>query len=55
MLGISQWMVDSQPWGLYLTPVSFILSGLVYGASYVGQGLGSLQMLELRSFVERAL
>lgn len=55
MLGISQWMVGSQPWGLYLTPASFILSGLVYGASYVGQGLGSLQMLELRSFVERAL
>ena len=52
MLGISQWMVGSRPWGLYLTPASFILSGLVYGASYVGQGLGSLQMLELRSFVE---
>jgi hypothetical protein len=55
MLGISQWMVGSQPWGLYLIPISLILSGLVYGASYVGQGLGSLQMMELRSFVEKAL
>ena len=55
MLGISQWMVGSRPWGLYLIPASLILSGLVYGASYVGQGLGSLQMLELRSFVEKAL
>jgi len=55
MFGISQWMVGSQPWGLYLTPAAFILSGLVYGASYVGQGLGSLQMMELRSFVETAL
>jgi len=55
MFGISQWMVGSEPWGLYLIPAAFVLSGLVYGASYVGQGLGSLQMLELRSFVETAL
>lgn len=48
-------MVGSKPWGLYLIPISFVLSGLVYGASYVGQGLGSLQMMELRSFVESAL
>lgn len=55
MFGISQWMVGANPWGLYLVPISFVLSGLVYGASYVGQGLASLQMLELRSFVEAAL
>jgi hypothetical protein len=55
MFGISQWMVGSRPWGLYLSPAALILSGLVYGASYVGQGLGSLQMQELRSFVEKAL
>lgn len=29
--------------------------GLSYGAAYVGQGLGSEQMFELRSFLERAL
>ncbi|MEM9553608.1 MAG: hypothetical protein AAGC60_05065 [Acidobacteriota bacterium] len=55
MYGASQWMVGSEPWGLYLTPLALILSALVYGASYVGQGLGSLQMQELRSLVERAI
>lgn len=55
IFGISQWMVDDQPRALILIPVSFVLSGLVYGASYVGQGLGSLQMQELRNFVETAL
>lgn len=55
MFGISQWMVDSEPWGLYLIPVGVVFSALVYGASYVGQGLGALQMQELRSLVERAI
>ncbi len=55
MYGVSQWMLDSDPWALYLIPISFVLSALVYGASYVGQGLGAMQMLELRVFVEKAL
>lgn len=55
MFGISQWMVGSEPWSLLLTPFSLILSGLVYGASFVGQGLGALQMQELRGFLERAI
>ncbi len=29
--------------------------GLVYGTAYIGQGLGSDEMYELRAFVERAL
>lgn len=29
--------------------------GLAYGAAYVGQGFGSEQMYELRSFLDRAL
>lgn len=55
MFGVSQWMVGAEPWGLYLTPLAVVLSALVYGASYVGQGLGALQMLELRSLVEQAI
>lgn len=55
MFGVSQWMVGAEPWALYLSPLSVILSALVYGASYVGQGLGALQMQELRSLVERAI
>lgn len=55
MFGISQWMVDSEPWALYLIPISVVSSALIYGASYVGQGLGALQMQELRSLVEREI
>jgi hypothetical protein len=55
MFGASQWMVGEEPWAFYLTPLAVVLSALVYGASYVGQGLGALQMQELRSRVERAL
>ena len=55
MFGISQWMVGTDPWVLLLIPLSFLLAGLVYGSTYVGQGLGALQMQELRLFVERAI
>ena len=55
MYGASQWVVGAEPWSLLLIPVSVVPSALVYGASYVGQGLGALQMQELRSLVERAI
>lgn len=53
--GISQWVAGSTPWALYLTPLSAVLSGLVHGAAYVGQGLGSDQMYRVRAFLEEAI
>lgn len=35
--------------------VAMIGGGLAYGAAYVGQGFGSEQMYELRSFLDHAL
>jgi hypothetical protein len=36
--------------------VAFLVGGgLAYGAAYVGQGIGSEQMYELRAFLDRAL
>ena len=55
MFGISQLVLGHTPWALYLTPVAILLAGLVYGASYVGQGLGSAQMCELRHFLSQTL
>jgi hypothetical protein len=49
--GISQWVAGGSPWVLYLSPLSVVLAGLVYGAAYVGQGLGSDQMYRVRVFL----
>lgn len=47
--GFSQLVLGRPPTGLYVAPVGAVLAGLVYGASYVGQGLGSEQMYLLRA------
>lgn len=47
--GISQMILGRSPTGLYLAPAGAVVAGLVYGASYVGQGLGSEQMYLLRA------
>ena len=53
--GVSQWVAGGSPWVLYLTPLAAVLAGLVHGAAYVGQGLGSEQMYRVRAFLEEAL
>jgi hypothetical protein len=55
MYGISQWMLGWTPWALLLAPIALALAGFVYGAAFIGQGLGSEQMHVLRSVVENAL
>jgi len=46
--GLSQWIVKEQPTALLAAPCAAVVAGLVYGVSYVGQGLGSEQMYLLR-------
>jgi len=53
--GFAQVLMGGTPWALYLTPIAVVLAGLVYGASFVGQGLGSDQMYALRAFLEHAI
>jgi hypothetical protein len=50
--GLSQWTLGQTPWALAAVPLSIALIGFVYGAAFIGQGLGSEQMYELRSFVD---
>ncbi len=47
--GVSQLIMHVTPWGLYAAPGGAVLAGLAYGASYVGQGLGSEQMYLMRA------
>ncbi len=54
LFGIVQWTLGQSPTALLATPLLAILAGLVYGASFVGQGLGSDQMYVLRSTLAQA-
>ncbi|GAB4207907.1 MAG: hypothetical protein OHK0013_25890 [Sandaracinaceae bacterium] len=55
MFGIGQWMVGQTPTALLVAPGAAVLAGLVYGASFVGQGLGSEQMYFLRHALVEAV
>ncbi len=55
MYGISQWWLDWTPWALAAFPAAAALIGFVYGAAFIGQGLGASQMYELRSLLDDAL
>lgn len=50
--GVSQVLVGQPPTALYAVPAFALLAGLVFGASFVGQGLGSDQMYRLRATLE---
>lgn len=49
VFGVSQVIMHTTPTGLYAAPAGAALAGLAYGASYVGQGLGSEQMYLMRA------
>ena len=49
VFGFSQWTLGMPPTALYVAPIAGVLAAFVYGASFVGQGLGSDQMYLLRS------
>lgn len=55
MYGIAQWMLGRSPWALMAAPVAAALFGFVYGAAFIGQGLGAEQMYVLRAVVDAAL
>ncbi len=47
--GVSQLMLSQSPTGFYVAAAATVLGGLTFGASFVGQGLGSEQMYRLRA------
>lgn len=49
IFGIVQWWLGQTPTALWAAPMLALLAALVYGASFVGQGLGADQMYFLRA------
>jgi len=53
LFGLVQLSLAMTPIGLYVAPLALVLAALVYGASFVGQGLGVEQMYVLRAELTR--
>lgn len=53
--GASQQMLGDQAWGYFIVPAAIFSIAFVYGAVFIGQGLGAEQMYQLRSFLDRCL
>jgi hypothetical protein len=53
--GIVQWSLGQPPVALFVAPGAAVLAALVFGASFVGQGLGVEQMYFLRSTLTEAV
>ena len=53
--GAARWMMDEPAWGLWAIPGAALLHAFVYGAEFIGKGLGSEQMFVVRDFVQGVL
>ena len=52
MYGFAKLTVDESPWPMLLLPICLALIGFVYGAAFIGQGLTTDDMYEMRAFVD---
>jgi hypothetical protein len=55
ILAFAQWMMNESPWGLWIAPGTALVAMLTFGAAFVGQGLSTKQMWELRDYLLAAL
>ncbi len=55
MYGWAQRLVDEPGWALLGGPGAMAAAAFVYGAEWIGKGLGTEQMFEVRDFVLRVL
>ena len=53
--GLSVWTLGEAPWILLGVPAAAGVFAFVYGAAFIGQGLGAEQMYEQRRLVDRAM
>lgn len=50
--GLAQMTLGGPIWTMWAAPGSVALIAFIYGAAFIGQGLSSEEMFELRAFVE---
>ncbi len=55
MFGLIQLRLDMPPWALLGLPLALVVGAFVYGAAFIGQGLGADEMYEIRSFLDRCV
>jgi len=55
MWGVAQLSLDRTPWALASPLVSFALCAFVYGAAFIGQGLGAGEMYQLRTYLDECV
>jgi hypothetical protein len=53
--GVAQLLLDGPIWMMWSAPASLALIAFIYGAAFIGQGLSTEEMFELRAFVERTV
>lgn len=55
MWGFAQMTIGGPLWTIWAAPASLALIAFIYGAAFIGQGLSTEEMFELRAFVERTV
>lgn len=55
MYGLAELSLGRTPWGLLAPVVTSVIAAFVYGAAFIGQGLGAAEMYRLRTFLDDCL
>ena len=55
VFGLSQLSLHQAPWAFAAAGGCFALIGFVYGAAFIGQGLGGEQVVQIRLFLDRSV
>jgi hypothetical protein len=55
MYGLAEVALDRTPWALLVPCGSAVLAGFVYGATFIGQGLGAEEMCRLHGYLDDCL
>lgn len=55
MFGLAEWTMGRTPWALLGPVAAAALAAFVYGATFIGQGLGAEEMYRLRAYLDGCL
>lgn len=55
VVGLSQWMIDTRPWGFWLLGAAALIAAILYFVAQTGQKLGAWQTFQLHQAFEKAI